>query len=137
MIIEELKNNLNSDFLFQKQIFGYFFQSLSIFLINAISYIYIIAKFFKVICYTKMTLEWFPMINPYSWPFSIFQSLTKPYFSFWSKIFPTIRFEKSSLEISGLIAIEALNSVIYLIVRLTHSLILILEQTEKNLLESE
>jgi len=78
-----------------------------------------------------MTFEWLPMINPYKWPFSFFQVLTDPYFRFWSKLFPTIRFQNSSMEISGIIALEALNSVLYVCIRLTQYLILILDNTEK------
>jgi 1,4-dihydroxy-2-naphthoate octaprenyltransferase len=80
-----------------------------------------------------MTFEWLPMINPYVWPFSVFQVLTGPYFSFWSRILPSINFERSSVEISGIIALESLNSLIYLCVKLTNMLVLILEETERTL----
>jgi hypothetical protein len=81
-----------------------------------------------------MTFEWLPMINPYLWPFSMFQVLTGPYFQFWAKILPSVKFEKSSLEISGIIALEALNSLIFFCVRFTNMLINFLEQTEKELI---
>jgi hypothetical protein len=71
------------------------------------------------------------MINPYVWPFSIFQVLTGPYFAFWAKILPSIKLDKSSVEISGIIALEALNSFIYFCVRYTNHLLMILEETEK------
>jgi len=74
------------------------------------------------------------MINPYVWPFSIFQTTTGPYFRFWSRIFPSIRFENSSLEISGIVALETLNSLVYFCVRFTNSLIEILQETEKGLI---
>ena len=80
-----------------------------------------------------MTFEWLPMINPYVWPFSIFQVLTGPYFRFWSRIFPSIRFETTSLEISGVVALESLNSLIYFCVRTTNYLIEYLEELEKSL----
>ena len=118
-------NKLNSDynFFFKNEISIQLLQYISIFLLNSISYLYIFLKFYKVLCYSKMTFEWLPMINPYVWPFSIFQILTTPYFLFWSKIFPSIRFETSSIEISGIIALESLNSLIYFCVRLTNYLI--------------
>lgn len=106
-------------------------QQTSIFLLNLTSYIYIFLKFYKVLCYSKMTFEWLPMINPYVWPFSIFQVLTGPYFAFWAKILPSIKLDKSSVEISGIIALEALNSFIYFCVRYTNHLLMILEETEK------
>jgi uncharacterized protein YggT (Ycf19 family) len=104
--------------------------SFSIFLLNFISYLYILLKFYKVLCYSKMTFEWLPMINPYVWPFSVFHVLTGPYFTFWSKILPSIKLDKSSVEISGIIALEALNSLIYFCVRFTNILLTILEETE-------
>jgi len=81
-----------------------------------------------------MTFEWLPMINPYIWPFSIFQVLTGPYFRFWAKILPTVKFEKSSLEVSGIIALEAINSCTFFLVKSTNMLITILEDTEKYLI---
>jgi len=102
--------------------------------VNIIAYLYVVIKFFKVMCYSKMTFEWLPMINPYIWPFSLFQVLTGPYFRFWSKILPTVKFEKSSLEVSGIIALEAINSCTFFLVKLTNTLVSILEQTEKYLI---
>ena len=78
-----------------------------------------------------MTFEWLPMINPYVWPFSIFQVLTGPYFAFWSKILPSIKLDKSSVEISGIIGLEALNSLIYFCVRFTNILLAILEEGDQ------
>jgi hypothetical protein len=43
-----------------------------------------------------------------------------------------IRFEKSSVEVSGLVAIEALNAVIFICTRLTSNLVDVLEETEKS-----
>jgi hypothetical protein len=80
-----------------------------------------------------MTFEWLPMINPYLWPFSVFQVLTGPYFRLWSKLLPTVKFEKSSLEVSGIIALEAINSCTFFLIKLTNMLVNILEQTEKYL----
>ena len=63
----EFFNNLDS-FSFDEMTI-YFTHHLSIFLVNFISYLYILVKFYKVLCYSKMTFEWLPMINPYVWPF--------------------------------------------------------------------
>ena len=129
----ELFNNLDS-FSFDEMTI-YFTHHLSIFLVNFISYLYILVKFYKVLCYSKMTFEWLPMINPYVWPFSVFHIVTGPYFAFWARILPSIKLDKSSVEISGIIALESLNSLIYFCVRLTSLLIDVLDETEKNLLE--
>ena len=131
MVIEHF-NNLNSTInsISNNDMTVQLTHSFSIFLLNFISYLYILLKFYKVLCYSKMTFEWLPMINPYVWPFSVFHVLTGPYFTFWSKILPSIKLDKSSVEISGIIALEALNSLIYFCVRFTNILLTILEETE-------
>ena len=136
MIIFDFFNNLNpfiSTFS-KNEIMVTIIHTLSVFLLNAVSYSYILLKFYKVLCYSKMTFEWLPMINPYVWPFSVFHVLTGPYFAFWARILPSIKLEKSSVEISGIIALEALNSFIYFCVKATNHLIIILDQLEQKLL---
>ena len=103
----------------------------AVFVLNVVSYLYIFAKIFKVMCYSKLTFEWLPLINPYVWPFSLFNAITNPYFRMWSQILPPIKFEKTSVEISAIIALEALNSVIYFLVRFSHLLVGILQETEQ------
>jgi uncharacterized protein YggT (Ycf19 family) len=134
MVIEQF-NNLNSTInaISNTDMNVQLTHSFSIFLLNFISYLYILLKFYKVLCYSKMTFEWLPMINPYVWPFSIFQVLTGPYFAFWSRILPSIKLDKSSVEISGIIALEALNSLIYFCVRFTNILLAILEESDGTL----
>ena len=129
----EFFNKLNSEFIFfpKNELTIQLLQSFSVFLLNFISYLYIFIKFYKVLCYSKMTFEWLPMINPYIWPFSFFSILTTPYFQFWSRIFPSIRFESTSLEISGVIALESLNSLIYFCVRASNYLVLFIDSLEK------
>ena len=112
------------------QIILFLAHHLAVFLLNLISYAYIIAKFFKVLCYSKITFEWFPMINPYVWPFSIFHILTGPYFAFWSRVLPILKFEKSTMDISSIIALESLNSLVYFFIRMTSLLLTYLIQTE-------
>jgi len=134
MVIEHF-NNLNStiDSISNTDMTVQLTHSFSIFLLNFISYLYILLKFYKVLCYSKMTFEWLPMVNPYVWPFSLFHVLTSPYFGFWSKILPSIKLDKSSVEISGIIALEALNSLIYFCVRFTNILLVILEENDSAL----
>ena len=135
MVDSEFFNNLTSNVtpFLKNETSVSFFHYFSILLVNLIAYFYVLIKFFKVLCYSKMTFEWLPMINPYIWPFSMFQVLTGPYFRFWAKILPTVKFEKSSLEVSGIIALEALNSCTFFLVKATNELITILEQTEKTI----
>lgn len=105
--------------------------NLAVILLNIVAYLYVATKIFKVMCYSKLTFEWLPLINPYVWPFSLFHSITGPYFRMWSKILPPIKFEKTSIEISAIIALEALNSLIYFLVRISNILVSILQDTEK------
>jgi hypothetical protein len=123
------------DLSYADQIIIYITHHLSVFLLNLISYAYILAKFYKVLCYSKMTFEWLPMINPYIWPFSVFHIVTGPYFAFWARILPNIKLDKSSVEISGIIALESLNSLIYVFIRLTTVLIEYLDRTEQDFLD--
>ena len=95
-----------------------------------ISYFQFFIKFYRVLCYSKLTLTWLPTINPYVWPFSFFQLITKPYFTFWSQILPTIKLKASSFEISSLIAIEALSSINYFSLLLLNRLQLFLNNFE-------
>jgi len=106
---------------------------LAVLLLNFISYLYIVIKFYKVLCYAKLTCDWFPMLNPYNWPFSFLQTITNPYFRFWSRILPSLKFKKSSVEISGIIALEGLNVVIYFCVRFVNILVVALDNMEKAL----
>ena len=135
MVVVDVVNTLNPfiNNLSQNELSVAFLHTLSVFALNAVSYFYILIKFYKVLCYSKMTFEWLPMINPYVWPFSVFHVLTGPYFALWARILPSIKFEKSSVEISGIIALESLNSFIYFCVKTVNFLILFLEQLEKTI----
>ena len=103
------------------------------FLVNFFSFLYLVIKFYKILCYAKLTCEWFPMLNPYQWPFSFLRTMTRPYFKFWSRILPSLRFKKSSIDISGIVALEALNALIYFCVRGVNILLIILHTSEKTL----
>lgn len=130
-VVSTLNPFLNN--LYKNELSVVLLHTLSVFALNAVSYFYILLKFYKVLCYSKMTFEWLPMINPYVWPFSVFHVLTGPYFALWARILPSIKFEKSSVEISGIIALESLNSFIYFCVKTVNFLIVFLEQLEKTI----
>lgn len=107
--------------------------TVAVLLLNLISYLYIVVKFYKILCYAKLTCDWFPMLNPYNWPFSFLQTITNPYFRFWARILPSLKFKKSSVEISGIIALEGLNAVIYFCVRSVNILVVALDNMDKAL----
>lgn len=96
----------------------YFINFSSFLFLKIVGAFYIVLRIYKVLCYSKLTLEWLPMINPYYWPFSVFLITTNRYFAFWSKIFPVLRFKDSSIDISSIVGLETLNSFIYLCVKL-------------------
>jgi uncharacterized protein YggT (Ycf19 family) len=115
MTFIEIFNNLSP--YFKNDITCGILRFVCVIIVNIVSYLYILVKFYKVLCYSKLTFEWLPIINPYVWPFSFFNTLTDPYFALWGKIFPTLRLQNSSLDISGIIALETLNSIVYFCVR--------------------
>jgi uncharacterized protein YggT (Ycf19 family) len=133
MTVSDFFNNLNPLLLplFKNDVTVSIIHYMSIILINIIAYAYVFAKLYKVLCFSKMTFDWLPMINPYVWPFSFFKLMTDPYFKVWAKILPSIKFEKRSVDISAIIALESLNTITFLLVVLTNEILVILEDTEK------
>ena len=133
MVDSDFFNNLTSNItpFLKKDINASFLHYISLILVNLIAYLYVLLKFFKVLCYSKMTFDWLPMINPYIWPFSLFDLVTGWYFEFWEKIFPTLKFESATFDISAIMALEAINSIMYFCVKLANFLIVVLEETEQ------
>jgi len=109
-----------------------FFSSLWIYMLvalgNGIYYFIFLLKFYRILCFSKITFDGLPMINPYIWPFSIFRLLTQPYFKFWSKILPTFKSGKSSFDISLILGLEALSALIYFFTQIR--IIILLEAAE-------
>ena len=112
----------------------FFIHSISIVLLNILLYSYLFLRFYKVLCYTKLTLDWLPVFNPYCWPFSFFRIMTQPYFKLWSQILPPIRTGKRSLEISSIVGLEALNSILFFLLKGCSLLILFLSEAEESIL---
>lgn len=89
-------------------------KELLLFLLDILDIIYVFLKTYRVFCFTKLTLDQLPTLNPYVWPISIFRILTNPYFTFWSNILPNIKIGSSSFDISTLVAMEFINRVLNL-----------------------
>jgi hypothetical protein len=85
---------------------------LLILLMDVIAYIYTLLKIFRILCYTKVTMDQLPLLNPYQWPFSFFRIVTVPYFRFWSILIPPVRMGKGSYDISAIVGLEAIGSFI-------------------------
>jgi hypothetical protein len=75
-------------------------------------------------CFTKITFDGLPMINPYIWPFSFFRVYTQSYFAFWAKLIPPVRYGKSTFDVSLVLGIEALTSITYLMTQLRYLIII-------------
>lgn len=87
---------------------------LYLFIADAISYLYLLLKIYRVLCFSKITFDQLPVINPYKWPASFIRIVTKPYFKFWSKLLPNLKIGSGSYDISTIIGLEVLNNVIAL-----------------------
>ena len=59
--------------------------------------------------------------------------MTRWYFKFWERFLPSIPLNDNNFEISTIVGLEALNSIVFFSVRLSHFLIGILEELEKTL----
>ena len=81
--------------------------------LNVAALVWSTVRIFKVLLYMKLTLEFFPIINPYVWPYSILRWLTTWYFEFWRVFLPPLRLRRSSVSMPVFVAIEALTPVLY------------------------
>jgi uncharacterized protein YggT (Ycf19 family) len=104
-----------------------FIQFLIQLLLNLCVWICAAAKLFRVLCYARITLEWFPMINPYVMPYALIKQVTDGYFNYWNKIIPKIRMRKRAYNVSVIICIELLNTLTYFLVLLINLCIFGLE----------
>ena len=92
--------------------FAKFVAYLLILMADLIAYSYTLLKIFKVLCFTKITFDQLPLLNPYKWPLSIFRVITKPYFQFWSRLLPSLKLGKVSYDVSTILGLEAISCLI-------------------------
>lgn len=85
---------------------------------DLISYFYLVLKIYRILCFSKLTFDQLPLINPYKWPFSFIRIITRPYFNFWSKLLPNLKFGSGSYDISAIIGLEMLSKLIYVILQI-------------------
>jgi len=79
--------------------------------------LYTLLKVYRILCFSKITFDQLPLLNPYKWPLSFFRIVTRPYFKFWSKILPSLKLGKISYDVSTILGLEALSSLIFLSVQ--------------------
>jgi hypothetical protein len=96
--------------IIENQSFAYLSAYLLLSLADLIIFAYLIIKTYILLCYSKITFDQLPMLNPYKWPFSFFRLATQPYFKFWSKVIPVIKIWELTYDISGIIALQVLTS---------------------------
>lgn len=118
--ISQTFNNLLSKFismLNENTELANFIAYVLILLSDFIACLYTLLKVYRILCFSKITFDQLPLLNPYKWPLSFFRIVTKPYFQFWSKILPSLRLGKISYDVSTILGLEALSSLIFLSVQ--------------------
>lgn len=90
-------------------VFHWLYSLSLIVLIHLLCLTYGILRIFQLACYTRITIEWLPFINPYTFPFWIAFSMTDPYISAFTSSFPTLNITTGIFEISILAALELIN----------------------------
>jgi len=95
-----------------------FFSYFLILLSDLIACLYTLLKIYRILCFSKITFDQLPLLNPYKWPISFFRVVTRPYFKFWQKILPSLRLGKVSYDVSTILGLEALSSLIFLSLQL-------------------
>lgn len=103
------------------------------FLADCCFFIYTLLKAYRIICYTKIVFDQLPYFSPYRWPLSIIRKLTDPYFKFWSKLLPLLRIGRSPFDISSIISLEILSTLLNGIFHLKVFLLLEAEIFEKTI----
>jgi hypothetical protein len=84
-------------------------------------------KIYRAICYTKLTIDWIPFINPYKWPASFLSTWTQPFFFEMTKYMPRISKKRRTFDLSIIIGLELLTLSLGLIVFCINYLALYLE----------
>jgi hypothetical protein len=95
-----------------------FLAYLFVLLSDLMACLYTLLKIFRILCFSKITFDQLPLLNPYKWPISFFRVVTKPYFQFWAKLLPTLKVGKVSYDVSTILGLEAISSLIFLSVQL-------------------
>jgi hypothetical protein len=82
------------------------------FIINCLTFLYLIAKIYKIIFFIKVIFEQLPLFNPNKWPLSIIYILSSPITNFTQYYIPTIKLGPIELEVYFLLAFEIFDTVI-------------------------
>ena len=107
--------------LYQNQAYLHFLVYFLTLFSDLLAYVYVLLKIYRILCFTKITFDQLPILNPYKWPLSFFRIITKPYFKFWSDRLPNLKLGKVSYDVSAILVLEMLSSLIYLCVQIRTS----------------
>jgi hypothetical protein len=103
-----------NNFLFEHVMVASFLANFLIFLSSFFAYIYLVIKFFKLVCYTKVAISQLPVLNPYTYPYALPRIATRFYFRFWRRTFPPIRLSGITLNLSIMVSLEVLRCLLYI-----------------------
>ena len=95
-----------------------------LFLSDISHYIYLSLKVYRILCFTKLTFDQLPLFNPYKWPLSFVRKLVQPYFDFCKYFIPRFRFGKVSYELSAIVGIQFVGSLILSFAKFRHMLLI-------------
>jgi hypothetical protein len=87
-------------------------------LADIVSFIYLMLKVYRIFCYAKITFDQLPYYNPFIWPLAPVRILTLPYFDFLRNTLPSLKFGKFAYDVSGIVALELLTAVIFVVYEL-------------------
>ncbi len=82
------------------------------FIANIFDYLYVFLKIYRILCFAKITFDQLPICNPYKWPIAFIRVVTRPYLSIWHKFLPNLRIGNMTHEVSSIIAVEFLSSIV-------------------------
>lgn len=110
------------------KLYDFFHNPLSVtilvFLSDVVAYGSLFVRLFRVLCLFDLTLSQMPLLNPYEWPFNISRILTEGYFKYWRFLLPTIKIGKHGYDISVIMSLEFLVTLITLCVNIRGILLL-------------
>jgi len=94
-------------------------------------------KFFKVLCFTKLTFDQLVLFNPYRWPLSVIRVLTGFYFKIWHNLLPPVRLGTGSMDLSILMGLEFLNNMVFVSEMISKNLLVFVGQNLSYLINLE
>jgi hypothetical protein len=92
--------------------FNTLYAYLFILLADLVGYLFLLLKIYRILCFSKITFDQLPILNPYKWPLSLIRITTKPYFNLWAKILPNLKIGKVSYDVSAILGLEMLSCII-------------------------